>query len=88
MPKDLAEFNKLEEVEGRAGGKKVDWDAVAKAIQEAQQAYTVKEVWETFVEKKVTQFRCKNALDKLVEAKKLRRMWDGRRFYYGPTEEA
>ena len=87
MPKSLSEFNQLEEVEGRAGGKKIDWDVVAKGITDAQQAYTVKEVWSTFVEKKVTQFRTKNALDKLTEAKKLKRMWDGRRFYYGPVEE-
>jgi hypothetical protein len=51
MPKSLSEFEKLEEVEGRAGGKKIDWDAVQKAVSDSQQAYTVKEVWETFVEK-------------------------------------
>jgi len=51
MPKSLSEFEKLEEVEGRAGGKKVEWTEVADKINEAQQAYTVKEVWETFVEK-------------------------------------
>jgi hypothetical protein len=51
MPKSLSEFEKLEEVEGRAGGKKINWDDIQKAIEESQQAYTVKEVWETFVEK-------------------------------------
>jgi hypothetical protein len=51
MPKSLSEFEKLEEVEGRAGGKKVEWQEIADKINEAQQAYTVKEVWETFVEK-------------------------------------
>jgi hypothetical protein len=85
MPKSLSEFEKLEEVEGRAGGKKVEWQEIADKINEAQQAYTVKEVWETFAEKKVTQFRTKNALDKLTEAGKLKRLWDGKRFYYGPS---
>ena len=51
MPKSLSEFNQLEEIEGRTGGKKIEWDDVARQIQEAQQAFTVKEVWETFVEK-------------------------------------
>lgn len=85
MPKSLSEFEQLEEVEGRAGGKKVEWQEVAAKINEAQQAYTVKEVWETFVGKKVTQFRTKNALDKLAENGKLKRLWDGKRFYYGPV---
>jgi len=85
MPKSLSEFEQLQEVEGRAGGKKVEWAEVADKINEAQQAYTVKEVWETFVDKKVTQFRTKNALDKLTESGKLKRLWDGRRFYYGPV---
>lgn len=86
MPKDLTEFATMQAIEGRAGGKKVDWETVAAAINEAKQAYTVKEVWETLAEKKVTQFRTKNALDKLANDGKLRRLWDGKRFYYGPAQ--
>lgn len=84
MPKSIQEFDTMQEIEGRAGGKKVDWTTIADQIVKSGQAYTVKEVWENLAAKKVTQFRCKNALDKLAEDGKLRRLWDGKRFYYGP----
>ena len=87
MPKDIQDFDKMEEVESRHGGKKVDWAEVVDAICAANQAFTVKEVWEQFAQRKVTQFRTKGALDKQVEDHKLRRLWDGKRFYYGPYVE-
>ena len=82
MPKDLKEFAALEEVSARQGGKSVEWKNIASAIISSGQAYTVKEVWELFVEKKVGLFRTKNALDKLVEDGLLDRRYDGRRFWY------
>lgn len=82
VPKSLEEFGKLEEAEAREGGKKVDWLEVAKAIVAAGEAFTVKEVWERFAEKRVGLFRTKNALDTLVEKKLLSRRDDGRRFWY------
>ncbi len=84
MPKALSEFNGMQEVEARKGGRKVDWADVSSQIIESGQAYTVKEVWSDLCDKAVTQFRVKNALDGLVEKKVLRRLWDGKRFYYGP----
>jgi len=82
VPKDLKEFAKLEEVEERAGGKKVDWTSVAAAISAANEAYTVKEVWEKFAHQAVGLFRTKNALDALVEKGLLDRRYDGKRFWY------
>jgi Fe2+ or Zn2+ uptake regulation protein len=88
MPKDIKEFEKLQPAEARQGGKKVDWHKIAEKIQESGQAYTVKEIHEgsEMANKQVTAFRVKNALDGLVEEGKLRRLWDGKRFYYGPVE--
>ena len=82
MPKELSEFAKLEEVTARAGGKKVEWEDVAKQITAKGEAFTVKEVWETFAKKAVGTFRTKNALDGLVEKGLLDRKYDGKRFWY------
>ena len=76
----------------RHGGRKITegWDEIAKRICKTDLAYTVKEVWENkdLVNKRVGQYRTKNALDKLVEEGKLSRLYDGKRFWYGPPEEA
>ena len=82
MPKELSEFAKLEEVEARQGGRKVEWEDVAHKIVESNEAFTVKEVHEKFANKAVTLFRTKNALDNLVEKKLLDRRYDGKRFWY------
>lgn len=91
MPKSLEEFRQLQSVEERRGGRKITegWDTVAKKITETGLAYTVKEVWESkqLVDKRVGQYRTKNALDKLVEEGKLSRLYDGKRFWYGPPEK-
>ena len=85
MPKSLEEFNNLQPPVSRHGGAKVDWKKIAQKIRETQQAYTVKEVHEdkNLVNRAVTPYRTKNALDKLAEDKLLSRLWDGKRFYYG-----
>lgn len=82
MPKDLKEFDQLEEVESRQGGKKVDWANVAQQIIDSNEMWTVKEVWEKFAKKAVTLFRTKGALDNLVEKKVLTSRYDGKRFWY------
>ena len=90
MPKDLKEFRKLQDVTERHGGRKITegWDTIAETISKSKLAFTVKEVWEDpkLVDKRVGQYRTKNALDKLVEEGKLSRMYDGKRFWYGPPE--
>ena len=90
MPKELDEFRELQDVSERHGGKKITegWYAIAQRICKTGMAYTVKEVWEMkdLVNKRVGQYRTKNALDKLCEEGKLERMYDGKRFWYGPPE--
>ena len=90
MPKGLDEFKQLADVSERHGGRKIveGWDEVAARIQKAQLSFTVKEIWEhkELVNKRVGQYRTKNALDKLVEEGKLERKFDGKRFWYGPIE--
>ena len=91
MPKDLSEFENLEENSGRAGGRKVDWAEIAEAIIESNQFWNAKEVWSLpqFVNKQVGAFRTKGALDALCKKTKKRpaliaRSYKENKFWYGP----
>lgn len=84
MPKSLDEYKALKTVEGRQGGRKVNWDEIAKTLNELHEAYTVKEIWEhpELVNKRVTQFRTMNALNKLFDDGKISRKYDGKRYWF------
>lgn len=94
MPKDLSEFEELEELEGRIGGKKINWEDIARLITESGKSWTAREIWQSsnFIAMKVSSFRTKNALDELAKPKKtraalIRRRWDGKAFWYAPRKE-
>ena len=88
MPKSLADWNKMEEVPSdRAGGKKINGKDIATQINASGLAYSVKEVHETLCDKKVTSFRVHSALDQLAEKGELKRMWDGKKYWYGPKDK-
>jgi len=84
VPKSLDEFRQLKETEASQGGKKVNWEEVARVIIAKDQAFTVKEIWEhpEMVNKRVTQFRTMNALNKLFEDGVIDRKYDGKRYWY------
>lgn len=84
MPKDLSEFNALEEVTKRKGGRKVNWKVVIDYIVKSGKAWTVKEVHEhkKMVNKKVTRYRTKSVLDKNVEDGILEVRDDKKRYWY------
>lgn len=94
MPKEISEFDELDEAPGKVGGRKVDWADIARKINETGLSYTAREVWENsqLVNHVVTLFRTKNALDSLARQMKkrgplLRRRTDGRTFWYGPLKD-
>jgi len=84
MPKSLKEFKNLDNVQARKGGRKVDWREIAEVIIESNKAFSVKEVHESveLVNQRVTRYRTKSALDKLVEDEVLEVRDDGKRFWY------
>lgn len=88
MPKSINEFKKLQETDGRQGGRKVDWSEIAKVLNTMEDAYSVKEIWEhpKLVNKRVTQFRTMNALNKLFEEHKIDRKYDGKRYWFCKLE--
>jgi hypothetical protein len=91
VPKELSEFDKLEESSGRKGGKRVNWEDIARKIIEDNVFYSAREVWKLphLVNKKVTLFRTKNALDELCRKTKKRprpllvRSYQENKFWYG-----
>jgi len=93
MPKSLEDFRKLQETEAKQGGKKVEWNEIARKVIEygkrTSNSLSVKEIWEgkDFVNKRVTQFRTMNALNKLFDDGVIDRKYDGKRYWYGPKEK-
>ena len=93
MPKDLSEFEKLEEIESHVANQKVNWEDVARKINESHKSWSAREIWQSpeFVALKVSSYRTKKALDDLARPIKkrpalIRRRWDGKAFWYGPKK--
>jgi len=90
MPKNLDEFRALQETEARQGGRKVNWKEVFKVIidlgTEKGVAFNAKEIWERedMVNKRVTQYRTINALNKAFEDGIIDRRYDDKRYWFGP----
>jgi len=84
MPKNLDELKNAKRGVKRAGGRKVDFKAIVQRIIESKQYWTVKEVHEQLIQKKVGRFRTMKLLNgQCVKGGKLERLYDNGRFYYG-----
>lgn len=86
MPKTLKQLANAKRNVKRAGGKKIDFAPIAKAIIESGQYYTVTEVWTDLVKKKVSRFRTMKLLNNQVKGKRMIRLYDNGKFYYGRPE--
>jgi len=82
LPIEIKEAMKLpKEKEDRAV---VNWTEVIGEIIESRQYWSAKEVREKFVKNQVEVFRTKTVLDKAVADGIIDRVWDKKRYCYGP----
>jgi peptide methionine sulfoxide reductase MsrA len=85
MPKSLQELANAKRNVKKVGGKKIDFKVVVQRIIESGQYWTVSEVHQQLVQKKVGRFRTMKLLNGACAAKKLERLYDNGKFYYGPV---
>jgi len=88
LPKSLTELKDAKRNVKKAGGKKVDFQPILAAILKSGQYWTKREVWESpnFVNKKVSLFRTKKLLDHAVTGRRLTRLYQDGKFFYGALE--
>jgi len=88
MPKSLAELKDAKRNVKKAGGKKIDFAPILAKIIASGQYYTKREVYEAsdMVNKKVTLFRTKKLLDNAYIGRRLTRLYQDGKFYYGRPE--
>jgi len=89
MPKSLVELKDAKRGVKKAGGKKIDFAPILASIVKSGQYFTKREVWEsaTMVNRRVTLFRTKKLLDSAVIGRRLTRLYQDGRFYYGAPEQ-
>jgi peptide methionine sulfoxide reductase MsrA len=87
MPKSLQELANAKRNVKKVGGKKIDFKVVVQKIIESGQYWTVSEVHQQLVQKKVGRFRTMKLLNAACTTKKLERLYDNGKFYYGPRIE-
>lgn len=85
MPKSLQELANAKRNVKKVGGKKIDFKVVVQKIIESGQYWTVSEVHQQLVQKKVGRFRTMKLLNGACTARKLERLYDNGKFYYGPV---
>ena len=88
MPKKLSELKNAKRNVKRAGGKKIDFKPIAQAIIESGLYYTVTEVWTNanMVNKKVSRFRTMKLLNNAVKGRRMTRLYEHGKFFYGAPE--
>jgi hypothetical protein len=87
MPKTLKELANAKRNVKKVGGKKIDFKSVVQKIVESGQYWSVSEVHTQLVQKKVGRFRTMKLLNGACTTKKLERLYDNGKFYYGPIIE-
>ena len=87
MPKSLSELKDAKRNVKKAGGKKIDFQPILAQIIKSGAYYTKREVYETMVDKKVSLFRTKKLLDNAVTGRRLTRLYQDGKFYYGAPEQ-
>ena len=89
MPKTLKQLAGAQRNVKRAGGKKIDFKPIAKAIIESGLYYSVTDVWKgkKMVNKRVTRFRTMRLLNNVVAGKRMTRLLLKGTFYYGAPEK-
>jgi len=89
MPKSIDELKDAKRNVKKAGGKKIDFAPILTAIIKSGQYYTKREVWSAvdMVNKKVSLFRTKKLLDHAVTGRRLTRLYQDGKFYYGALEQ-
>jgi hypothetical protein len=88
MPKQLSELKNAKRNVTKVGGKKIDFKAILQKITASGQYWTVKEVHETLVQKKVGRFRTMKLLNGASgKGHPLERLYSDGKFYYGPNPE-
>lgn len=85
MPKSLEQLKNAKRGVKKVGGQKVDFKPIVQKIQQSGQYWTVTEVHEKLVQKKVGRFRTMKLLNGACTTKKLERLYENGRFYYGPV---
>jgi len=90
MPKTLKELENAKRNVKRAAGQKIQFAPIAQKIITSGQYYTVSEVWKSpdLVNKKVSRFRTMKLLNYQVLGRKMTRLYEGGKFYYGALEPA
>ena len=88
-PKALSELKDAKRNVKRAGGQKIDFKPILSAIISSGQYYTKREIWEStsMVNKKVSLFRTKKLLDSAVAGRRLTRLYQDGKFWYGKPEQ-
>lgn len=84
MPKTLAQLKGCTLNPKRKGGKKIDFEPITQKIIESGKFWSVKEVHEQMVQKKVSRFRTMKLLQRKVAGKRLRCFDLKGTYYYGP----
>lgn len=89
MPKSLEQLKEAKRGVKKAGGQKIKFAPILDAIIKSGQYFTKREVWESqnLVNKKVTLFRTKKLLDNAVLGRRLTRLYQDGKFYYGVPEK-
>ena len=88
MPKTLKELAKAKRNVKKVGGKKIDFKVIVQKIIESGQYWTVSEVHKQLVQSKIGRFRTMKLLNGACTTKKLERLYEQGKFYYGPRIES
>jgi len=88
MPKSLSELANAKRNVKKVGGRKIDFKVVVQKIIESGQYWSVSEVHTQLVQKKVGRFRTMKLLNGACTTKKLERLYEQGKFYYGPIVKA
>jgi len=84
-PIKISELKNPQHVANRVGGKKIEFETVIHKIVASKLYWSVSEVHEQLVMKKVSRMRTLNLLNKASKDSKLDRLYDDSKYFYGPV---
>jgi len=89
MPKSLKELAHAKRNVKKVGGKKIEFAPIVQKILESGLYFTVSEVHTStnLVDKKVSRFRTMKLLNRAVAGRRLTRLYQDGKFYYGAPEK-
>ena len=86
VPVNLEELKDAIRDYKKVAGKKIEWQPIVQQIVQSKQFWTVKEVHEQLIKKQIGRFRTMKLLNGSCTVKKLEKLYQNGRFYYGaPT---